>query len=69
MSTREPASYLISGYPHPLKRELEVPPERYPMSLPLVTFSIIITMNFVPDNGWLLRAYISIELQRKRHIF
>ena len=43
MSTREPASYLISGYPHPLDREVEVPPVLCPKSLPLFAFSIIIT--------------------------
>lgn len=47
MSTGEPAFCLISWYPHHLNRELEVPPERCPMSLPLFAFSIIITMNFL----------------------
>lgn len=47
MSTREAATCLISGYPHPLNRELEGLSERCLMSLPLFSFSIIITMNFV----------------------
>ena len=47
MSIRELASCSILGYPHPLDREVEVPPELCPKSLLLFAFSIIITMDFV----------------------
>lgn len=47
MSIRELAFCLISRYPHPLNRELEVPPVLCPKSLLLFAFPIIITMDFV----------------------
>ena len=47
MSIRELASCSILGYPHPLDREVEVPPVLCTKSLLLFAFSIIITMDFV----------------------
>lgn len=47
MSTRELASCSISWYPHPLDREVEVPPILCPKPLLLFALSIIMTMDFV----------------------
>ena len=52
---------LFSWYPHPLDREVEVPPVLCPKSLPLFALSIITTMNFVRICGQMLTESVQNE--------